>query len=215
MTKAEACALLGISPKTLQRRLKAGRHTCTRIGLGQYAELSFTHTDLGLPEPVPEPAPPLRNLLGNIVEPTPEPLPDITEPDAFAPRQLSNIELKAEQDRRFAQDYRSGDATDSAGNTVNRTNARWPNKGIQSLLGPQEPRPKVRPDTTAHMDQRLIGTSHTTIGTDGQPIAHAGSDNHSLNKNSKAAPKPQPHPNQSRDEMLAAIWADIHRGWSR
>src|SRR5882724_7824456 len=51
LTKTQACELLGISPKTLGRRMASGRYTFTRTGEGQYAEVSFTHSDLGLPEP--------------------------------------------------------------------------------------------------------------------------------------------------------------------
>ncbi len=45
-TKKQAAALLGISPRTLDRRMKAGVYKFTRTGEGQFAELSFTHADL-------------------------------------------------------------------------------------------------------------------------------------------------------------------------
>jgi hypothetical protein len=50
MTKKEACALLGISLRTLERRVKAGTYTRSR---GRRA--TFTHAGLGLQEPPPEP----------------------------------------------------------------------------------------------------------------------------------------------------------------
>ena len=53
MNKREAATLLHISPRTLERRVKAGRYTCTRAGEGQYAEVSFSYADIGLSEPAP------------------------------------------------------------------------------------------------------------------------------------------------------------------
>ena len=208
MSKKEACALLGISPKTLQRRMSKGVYKFTRAGEGQYAELSFTHAGLGLPEP--ESAPDrVIDLAYAAPEPTPEPEPAPT----FSPTPPGPIELQREADERFAQDYKRGEATDSAGNTINGTNERWPTKGIQSLLGPQEPRPKVAEHvTTMEKHQRPM------IGTDGEPVVHAGSDNHPFfgahNRACGGTSKPR-HPNQTRQELLNAIWSDIRRGYSR
>ena len=42
MTKKEACALLGISPRTLERRMTIGRYTFTRTG-GAVRTLIHTH----------------------------------------------------------------------------------------------------------------------------------------------------------------------------
>jgi len=85
LTKKEACKLLGISPRTLERRMASGRYTFTRTGEGQFAELSFTHTGIGLPEPAPvvEPVP--------VVEDQPE-----TEP-AFAPSPLARLNSRRKQ----------------------------------------------------------------------------------------------------------------------
>jgi hypothetical protein len=135
MTKKEVCALLGISPRTLERRMQSGRYKFTK-GLGQYGEVSFTHADIGVSEPAPreaEPAPPIC-------------IPDLREPDAFAPQQSD-----------FADSYKRGDATDSMGNTINGGNDRWPSKGAVTLLGPIEPMPKVLPDTTSHMAPGTVG----------------------------------------------------------
>ncbi len=79
MTKKEVCSLLGISPKTLGRRMASGRYKFTKAE-GQYGKVSFTFADLGLPEPTPAPVPAVA-----VVAPTR--VPNIREPDAFRPQQ--------------------------------------------------------------------------------------------------------------------------------
>jgi len=161
LTKKEACKLLGISPRTLERRMASGRYKFTRTGEGQFAELSFTYTGIGVPEPAPvvEPVPAVE------VEPEPK----------FAPSPLGPIELKAEADQRFADDFKRGKATDSLGNRIDGTNKLWPNKGAQSLVGIREDYDAndlgLGPvNHQAHMDQRLIGTNDSA----GNPIADDG-----------------------------------------
>jgi len=151
---------------TLNRRMKIGRYKFTKTGEGQYAEVSLTHTDLGLPEPFVQIIEPI------VLTPAPEVEP---EPETFAPTPLGPIELKDEEDQRFAEAYRAGEATDSAGNRIDGTNKLWPNKGVQSLVG-------VREDYDAndlgfrnvneqsHMDQRLLGTNDRA----GNPIVDDG-----------------------------------------
>jgi hypothetical protein len=75
LSKKEAAALLGISPRTLERRLAAGRYSCTRTGDGPYAALNFTCADLGLPEPA------LAPVVVVAPEPTPTPLAPKVEPE--------------------------------------------------------------------------------------------------------------------------------------
>lgn len=161
LTKKEACKLLGISPRTLDRRMAKGQYKFTRSGVGQFAELSFTHADIGLPEP----APVVELVPAVTVEPEPQ----------FAPSPLSESELRAEADQRFADDFKRGKATDSLGNKIDGTNEKWPLKGAQSLVG-------IRDDYDpsdlglgpvnhqAHMDQRLIGTNDSL----GNPVANDG-----------------------------------------
>ncbi|MGD1076782.1 MAG: hypothetical protein ABR881_00545 [Candidatus Sulfotelmatobacter sp.] len=150
MTKKQVCELLCISPKTLQRRIAKGQYKFTSTGEGQFAELSFTHADLGLiepvpvPEPTPEPVPALETAPAAPAAPTPEP--------KFAPTPLGPIELQREADERFAQDYKRGLATDSLGNTIGGTNDSRPTLGAVSLIGPSvdaSQRPAI--DTQAHM----------------------------------------------------------------
>jgi len=154
LTKSEACQLLNISPKTLERRMKAGVYKFTRNGAGQYSELSFTYSDLGLPERVPEPTPtpepvpeptPVPETAPAVQEPTPTP-----EPKS-APAPLGPIEQQREADERFAQDYKRGLVTDSLGNKISGTNDSRPTLGAVSLVGniDQTQRPAI--DTQAHM----------------------------------------------------------------
>lgn len=158
MTKSEACQLLNISPKTLERRMKAGVYKFTRNGEGQYAELSFTHSDLGLPEPVPTPEP--------VPEPTPAPAVETApavsvpapEPEPkFVPAPLGPIERQQEADERFAQDYKRGLVTDSLGNKISGANDSRPTLGAVSLIGDidQTQRPAI--DMQSHMNPALIG----------------------------------------------------------
>lgn len=145
LSRKEAASLLGISLSTLQRRTKAGQYTCIRTGTSQFSETLYTHAGIGLSEPIesqPEPEP--------LVEHKPvEVLPPKTEPSA--------VDLKAEADQRFAQDYRSGIATDSNGNRVDGTNEKFPSLGATSLLGPRRPpEPKKPQSGCSHMNPALL-----------------------------------------------------------
>src|ERR1700676_907446 len=51
MNKNEAAKALGISLRSLERRMRNGRVKFTKSGDGSFSEVSFTYADLGLPEP--------------------------------------------------------------------------------------------------------------------------------------------------------------------
>ena len=142
MTKQDVCQLLGISEKTLQRRMLKGVYKFTRNGVGQYAPVSFTMTDIGLPEP---PAP-VEAAPAPVATPAP-----VLEPIVTKPTRLGNIELQRQKDEVFADLFKRGEATDSCGNTINGSNPKWPAKGVPSLLGPTEPRERIKVSTTDHM----------------------------------------------------------------
>ncbi len=166
LTKKQAAKLLHVSETTLYRRVKAGKYTCTRTGEGQFAKLSFTYADIGLPEPAP-PAP--VQLLGVLVQPT------ITS---------ATCGTKPPDSRTFAEKFLDGDAADSIGNKVDGTNDRFLTKGAQSLLGPIEPDHGPPVDTQAHMKAALLATNDTlgnpreaTVTAEGytrggSPLAH-------------------------------------------
>jgi hypothetical protein len=218
MNKSEACELLGISTKTLGRRMASGRYTFTRTGEGQYAAISFTHSDLGLPEPSVGESPteppagdsPARDPLSdhdNRPEPCGSSL--LPQPEPACPGHTRPA-TQEELDLEFAAKYKAGLVEDSYGNRIGDPKPL-------TALGPMEPKPKKKRDNTAHMDPALIGTAHVAIGTDGEPIAHAGSDNHPLVAlGRKDAPAPKQHDsNQTRQKYLGAIWLSVRNGYSR
>jgi hypothetical protein len=199
MTKKEACQLLSISERTLQRRVAAGIYTCTRIGTGQFAALDFSHSDIGLPEPVIEAAPEPTPTVAVAVAPLPEPVRE------SAPRELT----QAEKDAQFAEAYKAGYACDSYGNTIDDSEPK-------RSLGYFEPSPPVESNKDYQISKRA-----PEIGTDGQPIEHGGSDNHPLiarriaNGEFQGGEKKPRHPNQTRQDCLNEIFRDIRRGYSR
>jgi excisionase family DNA binding protein len=143
LSRKQAADLLGISIRTLDRWVKKGRiQAPKKIGEGQYAESVFTHSDLGLSEPEPKPK---ATPIPTIPEPEPEPEP-------------SDVEIREQADRMFADAYLSGEATDSCGNRIDGTNKRFL-YGSKSLIGisPQDRPQRQRRDTTGHMDPALIG----------------------------------------------------------
>jgi len=107
---------------------------------------------------------------------------------------------------------RKGLATDTAGNTIHGEKRALAEAWDRLIARPTRPKPKVRPDTTFAYGPKAHRDIAYDYRYDGEPVRDAGSANHPLNKNSKAAPGKQPHPNQSRNELLSAIWADIRRG---
>jgi hypothetical protein len=187
MNKAEAAALLGVSAKTLQRGVASGKYKCTRTGTPPFTTLSFTRADLGLSDDpsycvqcaadedcfnsecacaVCEAA----SIAIDAMEPASSAvcaevaLPYQDEPVrpvavTATPRfPIHRIDVtKHDADQNFAEAYLKGEATDSAGNRIDGTNKQWPNKGTQSLIGPQDPMPRVRPDTTSHMTPGTVG----------------------------------------------------------
>jgi hypothetical protein len=221
MTKKEVCALLSISPKTLQRRIAQGTYTATRTGEGQYAELSFSFADIGMPEPapaVPEPTPVVETAPA-VPVPTPERLRQTGDPEVII---LGPIEEQRQSDLAFAEAYKRGEATDSAGNQINGTNERWPTKGVQSLLGPMEPKAKKKFSCDEHMGPEQHMHDQPVIGWNGEEIFDAASDAHPLNRervlreqSTKSVATKLQHPNQTRQDMLSTIFSDIRRGYSR
>jgi excisionase family DNA binding protein len=189
MTKKEVCKLLGISVRTLSRRIAAGQITCTKVGTGQYAELSFTHSDLGLPEPgEPWGNAPQRGQdieinrqyedTGGNNPPVPQ-VPDISEPGALDPTEFR----------------------DSFGHRISG-NAR--HRMFETQHSP-------RPDLQAHMDPALLGTS-------GAAFTSAGDPSHPLNAGFKPLPtttEAAPDWNARRRDVSRIIFAGVRQGWSR
>ena len=90
----------------------------------------------------------------------PEPKPTSTSPIP-AKKKLSPMEARAEFDAIFAEQYRNGEATDSAGNRIDGTNNRWPlqDRGDDAvsvtLIGPQAKAKSEPQDGASHMVPEL------------------------------------------------------------
>jgi len=154
------------------------------------------------------------------VEPRPEPEPDIRQPDAFAPRPLSNIERKQAEDRKFAERYIAGAETDSAGNNIIGSNDRFPSKGAVSLVGPLEPRVRTRLSTTSHMDAALVGDPAQAVinPVDSDEFMerwHPGHLERKAQMYRDAGLKEPSEQDQKKTQDRAAIAAAFRHGWSR
>lgn len=203
LSKKQACALLGISQRTLERRIERGeiKVAAKDADGGRWGQVWFTRESLGLPE---------QESVTNFVTHHEQAsvANSATHPERSAPsadQPLTEAEQRIADDLQFAHEYLTGQVSDSFGSTITETK--------HTALGPCPPVERHRPDSTAHMDQRLLGTNKLTFGTDGQPVMHAGSGNHPLLAGFKGAEAPQktPHPNAIRQMILA----DIRRGYSR
>jgi hypothetical protein len=170
LSRNEVCKRVPIGLSTFDRWAKSGKLEVFRDGTLTnakkevvWASLESLGKALGIADDTE-----LRQRLGlptvthdvtinvNYDNPQPERVPDIREPDAFRPQS------RAQQDREFAEKYRSGEATDSAGNKIDGTNSRWPlsdrDDGIAAvtLLGPTAKEPKVKGETQNHMEPGLL-----------------------------------------------------------
>ncbi len=161
LSRSEAAQHLGISLSTFDRYVKAGKIT---VEYGPENRLGKRTVWVDFPE-ITEPC-------SNFEQPsaansaTDERSPESGERSSsrfeepcskFEQREPSNVDERIASDLAFADLYRAGLVTDSSGNTINGTNAKFPNKGIQSLLGPVErTEPKISRTGTAHMDPALL-----------------------------------------------------------
>jgi hypothetical protein len=178
LTKIEAAKLLGIGLTTLKKRMREGTVKFTRTAAQSRPgerTVYFTYEDLGMVEVLP------TSSDIAIAPQYDDPAPELVRAHKLCTREQSPLEAQQEADRRFAEAYYAGEATDSAGNFIDGTNRRFPGKGSQTLLGPVEDVPRTIADTQNHMRPELQGTSRTISGSDGETVAHAGSDNHPLN----------------------------------
>lgn len=144
LSRIDAAQHLGISTKTLDRRIASGALTAI---FGEPNRLGKRTVFVDFPElkePTPEPA-----VVAS--EPEPEPKPTVRR------ETLSNVELKAIDDLIFAEAYKTGQATDTMGNRYDGTNTRFPEIGRLSLVGAEE-RPRERLSTTSHMNAALVAT---------------------------------------------------------
>ena len=223
----DACKLLGISRATLYRRLKAGELQCTRTapnGVGHQsvtfspAQLGMTAEQARLGSQDVQVNPNYEEPCTNFVQ-RPAPSADLAERGAnFAPRDLSTIERRQLDDLEFAEQYKAGNAVDSCGNSISG-NRKWPTKGVQTIIGPVEPRPRHKPSPFAHMEPALLGDA----GVPPNPVSsdavnelwHPG---HLKRKAEMYADAGLKEPSQQEQKQIvdrAVIAAAFRQGYSR
>jgi hypothetical protein len=174
-TVKEVLAIVGCSERTFYSRAKAGKLKTTqsktefcrdgrpRIYVTADDLADFLHLKdeatarayMNLPpiEGEQEPTPEDRKMFADVSEPyTPRRVPVIGEPDAFRPQENGFSENAAANQEK----WNTGAVTDSLGNNALGNESR-PTTGVVSLIGPHEPMPRVRPDSTAHMNPALVG----------------------------------------------------------
>lgn len=233
--RLEVCKRLKLNPSTFDRAVKAGKlpithdasisvagHPATLVELSDVARWRGIAEDellalLSVPEPEPAPQPVQpepESQPAPAVEPEPAP-----RPESAPEPELPPIEQRALEDAEFAEAYKRGEATDSAGNTIIGSNDRFPSKGLQSLLGPVEEQPEHKPSGVSHMDPNLVcnpDVPHNPVDSDEfNELWHPG------HKDRKAAMYrdariPQPSEQQVKQHVdRAAILAAFRQGYSR
>lgn len=170
MTKKQVLELLHISNSTLDRRMKDGTYKFTKAA-GRFGEVTFTRSDLGLPE-LPEIKLPYQDPI------PPEPKFIRCEPKYFI-RPTPAIEKKQQEDLAFATAYKMGQATDSFGNKIDGSNDRCPESGVQTLV-PVPVREYCPPaDSQAHMSE--VHRINTDIPSANHSPLNPGVDEQTLN----------------------------------
>jgi hypothetical protein len=172
-TVKEVCGIVGFSERTFHTRVKQGvikthqsttefcrdgrpRIYVTADDLAQYLEIDNekdAREFMGLPaiesEPTPEPENDHRIFADVVAPSTPAPSSSNFDPEpayGFSTNAAANAAM-----------WHAGEVSDSAGNTGLGTNELHPERGVESLLGPQRPMPRVKPSTTSHMSPGTTG----------------------------------------------------------
>jgi hypothetical protein len=189
LSRNDAAKHLGVSLSTIDRMVKAGKITSVPGPTTNFGKPSrwFEFKELD-PEPAPEPS--ATKLVAH---------PESESCTNFVQHPQSNVEEKLLDDFHFAHRFLQGEVTDSFGNTISATSAD------KTALGPAPPVERKPVDTTgaSHINPALLANT-VTIGTDGQPVEHAGSLNHPLLRGFKGVEvrKRPEHPNARRNRLL-------------
>jgi hypothetical protein len=161
LSKKDAAKLLKCSIRTLEKRMKAG--TVQFIKEADTIQNGF-HGNARVWVILPDPASVQESCIhpapgDNLSPQSPGKLPGHEPSSESDERQPSNIELKADADRRFAAAYLRGEVSDSAGNRADGSNDRYPTRGPTSVLGPivRDDGPPL--DSQSHMNPALLGGS--------------------------------------------------------
>jgi hypothetical protein len=237
LSASEVCTVCGFSERTFFHRIKSGKIRAShdeqnRIRDGRpriYVAADDLAYYFGIRDEAQARA---RMGLPAIVEEKPEPeddrkiFADVGRTSTDVPtvgRSSPDVPVRDRQG--FTDDpadnlarWNAGEIADSAGNTVNG-NERWPSKGIQTLLGPIEPMPRVRPDTTVHMDPALVGdvtAAPNPVDSDAfNELWHPGTADRKAQMYQQCGVR-QPSEQQRKQAVdRAAIAAAFRQGWSR
>jgi hypothetical protein len=195
-SKKEACSILSIAPRTLNKRMKSGeinftREPCTSKFKGS-GRVWFTAKQLGI---VTAPAHDVR------VQPQ-------YEDDAKDSTTTTT--------RTFAERFLTNEVPDSLGNFSDGSNPRWPNKGVQTLLGPQEPMERMRADTTGHMVSPVGGGERVENPVDSDAfleLLHPGSADRKAAMYAECGLRPLSQQQQKERNDKLALHAAF--GWAR
>lgn len=199
-SKKEAAKMLGVSMRTLDRHISAGKIAVERTeaqnfqqsvtisleAMGAYLRISDEgqmRQRLGLPRDT--------STVSHATEPSLAESDRDTEPSGPSPSRpaLPSLAQRVIDDADFAERFRAGEVPDSAGNYIDGRNARWSEP--VTLLGPGIP-PAPRPDCNAHINPALLSDSNSDGIT-------ADSPEHPLNAGFKGIEVRRPaHPNRTR-----------------
>ena len=231
---AEVCDVCGFSERTFFHRVKAGRLKVTRsttefIRDGR-PRLYVCADDLAYYFGIRDEAQARARMgLPAIVEEKPAPeiadarVRDTRIPDAPIYRSVAPSGGHVQGFTDDAEDnlarWNAGEITDSAGNNGQGRNDRFPTKGPQTLLGPREPMPKVRPDTTSHMDPALIGGGErveNAVDSDAfNESWHPGTAERKAQMYAQCGIRQPSEQEKKKHNDRAAIAAAFRQGWSR
>ncbi len=163
LTKQQVCDLLGISPSTLDRRVRAGKIKCRRNPGAERFQTAVTFDRAEIEHLIPKRAPAL--------DPAPAPVGVLLAQPAPT---VASLPCKIKPDNRtFAEKFLDRDAADSMGNKADGSNAHF-QSGAQSLLGPITPDHGPPVDTQSHMNPALLGTNDTLGNPITVPVAAEG-----------------------------------------
>lgn len=230
---AEVCDVCGFSERTFFHRVKAGKIKAShdeqnRIRDGRpriYVAADDLAYYFGIRDEAQARA---RMGLPAIVEEKPAPeIADVPVRDRQVPDVVvRHKDVRSTPAQGFTDDaeenlarWNAGEITDSAGNNGQGRNDRFPTKGVQTLLGPREPMPKVRPDTTAHMDPALVGGGErveNAVDSDAfKEMWHPGTAERKAAMYAQCGIRMPSEQDRKQHNDRAVIAAAFRQGWSR
>lgn len=202
LRRADAIARLGISKSTFDRHVREGKLTVERDStelLAGHPAVYVTLAELGRYLGISDDTA-LRVRLELPVEKA--------EPQQTAPP-VEQVPEQAERtiNKQIPTEAEAPDAEAAIRDTVFQ--------GRHTLLGPNPPVERRPSSVNDHIDPALRGDSFVAIGTDGEPVTHAGSANHPLLRDFKPIAAERIAPPKQDQKHLNRILFDVRKGWSR